>query len=409
MIAAALAVAPAAFAQSLGCDQGDCHGNVKSYKDGSVWVQELTGSLDAGHSLKISSDGGAIVVSGNSSQKNVTYAIRKRSYRSSSQEQAARDWNNFQVKVFRRGDTVYVEGNCREESRGCRVSADFNLVIPRDSTWVKAETKGGSVTITNLGGKVQVGDAGGSITLDRIEGPAVAATSGGSITVNNMGSDVKLETQGGGVNIGSVAGMVVANTSGGSIEVQNGGKDVALETLGGSIRVNQCKGALAASTAGGSIEVGTVGGKASLESAGGSIRMNAAQGAVIANTAAGGIRLWKLTHGVRAETSAGPIEAEFISNRADFTDSHLETVAGDIIVYLPSDLPVTIKAGIEMANGHKIRTDFNGLRISSEGGDYGGGEIFAEGDLNGGGPVLKVHTTNGNIEIRKTSTSSKRQ
>ena len=84
------------------------------------------------------------------------------------------------------------------------------------------------------------------------------------------------------------------------------------------------------------------------------------------------------------------------------------TVAGDVVVYLPSELPVTIKASIEMANGHTIRSDFSGLTVTSDSGSWGPREIHAEGKLNGGGPVLRVQTTNGNIEFRKTSSQSKR-
>ena len=122
---------------------------------------------------------------------------------------------------------------------------------------------------------------------------------------------------------------------------------------------------------------------------------------MIANTASGGIKLKKLTRGVSAQTTAGPIEAEFITKRGDFTDSHLETTVGDIVVYLPSDLAATIKASIELANGHNIFSDFEGVKVTKEGGDWGPREIYADGRINGGGPILKLHTTNGNIEIRK--------
>ena len=81
----------------------------------------------------------------------------------------------------------------------------------------------------------------------------------------------------------------------------------------------------------------------------------------------------------------------------------LETSAGDITVYLAADLPITIRAGIDVANGHSIRSDFPDIHISSEGGDYGPKTYTAEGQLNGGGPVLKVRTTTGDITFRRTS------
>jgi hypothetical protein len=83
------------------------------------------------------------------------------------------------------------------------------------------------------------------------------------------------------------------------------------------------------------------------------------------------------------------------------TDSALETPAGDIILYLSSDVHATVRAAIEVAQGHRITSDFPEIRITSEGGDWGPKTYIAEGRINGGGPVLKIRTTTGNIELRR--------
>ena len=81
----------------------------------------------------------------------------------------------------------------------------------------------------------------------------------------------------------------------------------------------------------------------------------------------------------------------------------LETSAGDITVYLAPNLSMTIRASIDLANGHKIHSDFSEIRVISEGGEWGPGSATAEGNLNGGGPVLKVRTTTGNINFIRAS------
>ena len=230
---------------------------------------------------------------------------------------------------------------------------------------------------------------------------------GGSIDLTSAGGDAALSTAGGNINIGNVNGKIVAETSGGNINVGQGKQGVSVETAGGSISVRQCANDLSATTAGGSIEIGDVGGGAVLETAGGGIRLLSAKGLVKATTAGGGIRLSRLMRGAIAETMAGPIEAEFIGARNSLTDSRFETSMGDIVVWLPSDVAVTVRAYIEMANGRRIRSDFEGLKITSEGGQYGPREIYGDGALNGGGPVLKMQTTNGNIEIRKGSSGKR--
>jgi DUF4097 and DUF4098 domain-containing protein YvlB len=154
------------------------------------------------------------------------------------------------------------------------------------------------------------------------------------------------------------------------------------------------------STGGGSIDLGDILGPAEIETGGGSIRLSSANGPVRAETGGGSIELNGVSS-ARAETGAGGIIAKFISASKQPTDSVLETSAGDITVYLASDLPITIRASIDVANGHSIHSEFPDIHISSEGGDYGPKTFTAEGRLNGGGPVLKVRTTTGDIVFRR--------
>ena len=67
----------------------------------------------------------------------------------------------------------------------------------------------------------------------------------------------------------------------------------------------------------------------------------------------------------------------------------LETSAGDITVYLAPNLSITIRASIDLANGHRIRSDFSEIRVTTEGGEWGPGTATAEGNLNGGGPIAE--------------------
>ncbi len=376
--------------------------NSRIYRDGSGWVQEITGTIAANKGLKVTSSQGSIHVQGGPGQ-DVTYTIKKRVYRGN-EESARREMTAFPVNVSRRGDYVLIEAEDGHSHSG-HFSAEFNVTVPKATAWVKLDTMGGSVGVNGIDGSVKAETAGGSISIDGIGSHVIASTQGGSIHAGNVGGNVSLETAGGSISVGAIAGHIIANTSGGSVDIDSGKQNVSIETAGGSIRVKQCGGALIASTAGGTIDIGDVGSDASLESAGGGINLVSAKGRVKANTASGPIRLSNLSRGLQAETAAGPIEAEFTAKRGQFTDSHLETAVGDITVYLPSDLGVTVKAEIELANGHTIRSDFLGLKIVSEGGEYGPREVFAEGNLNGGGPVLKVHTTNGSIAIHRTSDS----
>jgi len=102
--------------------------------------------------------------------------------------------------------------------------------------------------------------------------------------------------------------------------------------------------------------------------------------------------------GARAETGAGAITAEFLGINSD---SLLQTSVGDIIVYIGPQAKLTVRATLDMANGHQIRSEFPELAIRSEGGEWGPRNYYLEGTINGGGPVLRVRTMSSNVEFRR--------
>ena len=77
--------------------------------------------------------------------------------------------------------------------------------------------------------------------------------------------------------------------------------------------------------------------------------------------------------------AAGGIVAKFVASSGERNDSVLETSAGDITVYLAPNLNISVRASIEVANGHDIRSDFPEIRVTTEGGDYGPKTVTAEG------------------------------
>lgn len=372
---------------------------VRVFREGDKWVQETSGNLPAGRMLKLYSAMGGVQVRGDANASAVTYKVRKIVHRSS-EDEAKREFATFNVGAGRKGEWAIVSGDwVGPRPRRSRMSVEYVVTMPKDTDQVRLETLGGPVGVYAVRGKAYAQTAGGGISADDIGESLHASTLGGNIEVGRVNGDVNLTTAGGNITIGNVGGKIVAVTSGGTVQVQKGGQSVRVETAGGSIGVKEC-GDLIATTAGGTIEVGDVNGWARLESAGGGIRLLSAKGLVRASTQGGGIKLARLTSGVRAETANGPIEAEFIA--AKIGETHLATTTGDIVVYLPSDIAVTIQAAIELSNGHKIHSEFPGLRIVTEGSNFGPRQVFGEGSLNGGGAVMKVHTSNGNIYFKRT-------
>jgi len=376
-------------------------GETRVYREGGAWVQEITGSLPPMKKVQVSTPAGAVKVQGSPQQPNITYKVRKRVHRAGSEEEARRIFEQTKVTVWPQGEVAMFRAHTVQWTRHINHSTDFEILVPRDTAVVDADTKGGPVEIRGINGTVDARSAGGSIKLDDVSGQSVAFTNGGAIHVGRMGSDVRLKTAGGPIEILDVSGKVFAFTAGGAVKL--GSATMAqIQTQGGSIDVESCDGDLMAATAGGNIDVRKAG-TMMLKSSGGSIRVLSADGPLKVHTAGGGLRLMGLRHGVAAHTASGGITAEFLPGIRQFTDSTLMTTAGDIIVYVPEDLAVTVRATVEMGEGYQIRAaDFPGIRISKAGESFGPRPITAEGALNGGGPVLKLHAANGNIELRKT-------
>jgi DUF4097 and DUF4098 domain-containing protein YvlB len=370
------------------------------FREGGNWVQEITGSLGAARTLRVKVDMGSVRVEGGA-QPGVSYVIRSRSY-SSSEQQARRDFELYKISAYSKGDAAWIVGDWQGgRSRDRKFSGEFVITAPRDLELAKIETDGGSVRATGISGRTEIQSGGGSIHVDDVSGLIDAETGGGTIDIGRAGSDVNVRTGGGNIKIASVKGKLNAESGGGSISVMSCQQGATLDTGGGNIQVDRCVGAVHATTGGGSVELGDIGGPVEMETGGGSIRLSSAKGPVKAETGGGCIELNGVSS-ARAETGGGGIIARFL-NSADRTDSALETGAGDITVYLASDLSISIRANIELANGHKISSDFSDIRIASEGGDWGPRTVSAEGQLNGGGPVLKVRTNSGNINFVRVS------
>jgi hypothetical protein len=96
----------------------------------------------------------------------------------------------------------------------------------------------------------------------------------------------------------------------------------------------------------------------------------------------------------------GKIQAEFLGS-SGATQSALDTGAGDIVVYVKSGVPLSVRAITEIAAGQGIRSDFPEMKVTAEDGGWGPRMMHAEGALSGGGPLLNIHTSIGQIDIRR--------
>ena len=165
------------------------------------------------------------------------------------------------VKATQDGNDVNVSTEWTGDSQrgwgGNSARVKFDVTVPRRFD-VNLTTRGGSIAVDDLNGKLDADTSGGSLKFGRIEGRVRARTSGGSIRVAGGGADVDVRTSGGSIDIGDVSGPVVAKTSGGSISVDKVRGSIRASTSGGSVRASiteKLDGDSSLATSGGSVRV----------------------------------------------------------------------------------------------------------------------------------------------------------
>jgi DUF4097 and DUF4098 domain-containing protein YvlB len=369
-------------------------------REGGAWSQEITGSLAAVKVLRVKVDMGSVTVRGGQ-QQGINYVVHTR-FGNSSEQDARRQFEQYKISAYVKGDTAWIVGDWQGGRHPRHCSSEFSVMVPREMALVKLETDGGNVEAMGVGGRVEAESGGGGMKLDDIGGGVSAETGGGSIDVGTISGDLGLHTGGGSILVHRANGKLVAETGGGSVEIQSCAQGAVVETGGSSISVSHCNGKVKASTGGGSVDLSDIGGPAEIETGGGSIHLTSAKGHVHAETGGGGIELYGVPS-ASAETGAGGITVKLVNTGAERTDSDLETAAGDITVYIASDVAINVRASVEMGNGHHITSDFSDIRIGSEGDKWGPKTLTAEGSLNGGGPMLKVRTSSGDISFKRAN------
>ncbi|MCU1304836.1 MAG: hypothetical protein JWQ87_5120 [Candidatus Sulfotelmatobacter sp.] len=367
--------------------------------EGGSWSQAAAGTLAAARNVRVKLDMGSVIVRGGP-QQGITYVVHAHSY--SSEDEARRQFGSFKINAVVKGDTAWVVGEWQGGGHPHGFAGELVINIPRDTDSLKIETGGGGVEAAGISGHLEIESGGGKIRVDDIGGSVGVETGGDSIEIGTVGGDLKLETGGGNITIKSVKGKINAETGGGNVVVLSGEQGAVVEAGGGNVDIKRCMGRVKASTGGGNINLGEIGGPADIDTGGGSIRLTSAKGRVGANTGAGSIELYGVPS-ARVETGGGGIKVKFINTGAERSDSMLETSAGDITVYIAADVAMSIRASVDLGNGHHITSDFPDIHIASEGDKWGPRSLSADGKLNGGGPVLKVRTTSGDICFKRAN------
>ena len=296
------------------------------------------------------------------------------------------------------------------------VPAGYHVDVKTGVGDIETQDIGGSAVLITQGGNIVTGrigtrdtrnsghghpeakleTEGGHIQVQEVIGDLSAFTAGGHIIAGDVSGDASLRSGGGHIRAGKIGGRAELETEGGNITVSHADSFVNVRTGGGQIDFGEVRGSVRAQTAGGGIRIMYVSGPMNVESSGGSICLTRVAGAVQAATTDGSITAW-------INPDAGPDFST--SSPADTTvrlagASQLASGNGDIVVFLPRNLAVTIEALVTSGDIHRIIADPAIHLAVQSAQDHAPGSVRAIATLNGGGAPLKLKTTSGNIRLQ---------
>jgi len=414
ILLASLAATPAVGRGHHGSDHAADIPRVALEKTGSV-------STRRGRSLRATSDLGDFHIFTDASGE-VRYRIRIAA--DSRLEDAPEVVNRYVVSARATETGVVILGHLNPRDERANVRVDWEIHVPK-SYAIEISTGAGNIETQDIDGKVVLMTGGGNITAGRVgnsqgggeESPSAhletegghvvvgdvagdlhASTEGGHITAGDVGGDAELHTGGGHIRVGSIAGDAQVETGGGNILVERAGGEVVATTGGGQISFGEVSGSIRARTAGGAIRIARATGPTEVESNRGSIVLTAAEGPLHASTTLGTITAWILPSGASSDDESATARGK-LGRRVEMP-SELDSAQGDIVVYLPRALGITIDASVVQGGSSHIVADPDiPIKVSYLGaGNIG--PVHAECEMNGGGELLRLRAISGNIILK---------
>ena len=332
-----------------------------------------------GRSLRVNVDLGNVQVFTDESAQISYHAIVEADTRDPGAEEFLRQFN-FIARQTPWG--VALDGKVPGQGLHGRFSATIEIHIPRRYN-LEVSTGGGNIEVQDIDGHIRLTSAGGNIYVGRVGGAWRAGREA-----------ARIDTQGGHITVGDVAGTLRATTSGGHITAGNIGGDAVLRTGGGQIYAGKIAGTAALDSGGGNIHIEGAGSTVTADTAGGGIVLRQADAPLRVSANNGGITAW-------LRDISGPKTGGDAAAQKPRQSSQLSSTGGDIVLYIPRKLAVTIDAIVEQGSGHRVATDPSlPVKISCHDSSDTARTIHCAGLLNGGGALFHVKAVSGNIVLR---------
>ncbi len=273
-----------------------------------------------------------------------------------------------------------------------------DLIISLPSQFnIQVKTLGGDIKVRgSLKGEINFNTSGGDIDIVNVDGNVSLKTSGGNISSGDITGDAYISTSGGDLSLGKISGKAEVKTAGGNIAMNSVGKSAQIKTAGGNVAVDDIGSDAEIKTGGGNIAARKINGQAEIKTGGGNISLESASGIIDVETGAGNISIQEVANKFKGITGAGDIHVTLSSHIKG--EGELKSGTGSIILNVPADAKVTIKAVVKSFgwgnDESSIISDFPASKV-------GGNRNQQTFEINGGGAVIDAYAALGNIKIIK--------
>ncbi len=312
----------------------------------------------------------------------------------------------YRVKEMSPGRVIVLTGRVPSQNYSGSLWVTYELTVPRNLR-VEVTTGVGNIEMQDSKAEVQLETGGGNITVGNVA-EAKLETKGGHIVIGNVAGDLSAKSGGGHITAANIAGDAELTTSGGHIHAGSIGGEATLETGGGNISVDRASSEVTATSAAGQISFGEAAGAINAHTSGGGIRVLRVAGPMQLESHGGSILLTQVENEVHASTGTGSITAWFSPGGKLFNASDLAAKQGDIVIYVPRSLAITIDAIVESPD-HRILADAGLPMKVNYITNAAGREQHGECILNGGGKVLHLRAAAGNIHLMYADSMMKLQ
>jgi len=296
-----------------------------------------------------------------------------KSVRSLQQKDADRADKDTPLEVITEGGRVIIRSN-QERSGNSRISAEFDITVPRGSS-IEARGRRGDFDISDVNGSIDISSDNAGIRLSAIGGNVKIDTRNGDIIrATNVKGDVEVRGRGGDLELENIAGTVTVGADlRGTIQFRNLAKPLRYESSQTTLAIEKVPGL---------VRMGL-----------GDLNVSDVVGPIRVTSRTKDVQISNFTQSLEISIDRGDVEVR--PGRLPLGKIDVHTRSGDIEMSIPAAAKFQMNG--ETIHG-EVTNDF-GAPLKSEN-ERGGGTL--KGAV-GVGPEVTLSTNRGAVTVRKST------